>query len=179
MAEKSKKKDDQGSVQEFLHLHSKYQHRIYGFIMSFVADWNIADDIYQETLSVLWKKYSEFVPGTNFLSWAFTIAHFQILSHQKKQKTLKKHFSQATLDNLNEVAFSSVNESDQTLVALRNCVKKLSDRGKKLIKLRYENELTVAKIAERIQQSVHTLYKEYQKIHRQLFQCVRKQIRWD
>ena len=94
MVEKSKNGDNQDRVQEFLHLHSKHQHRTYGLIMSLVADWNITDDIY----------------------------------------------------------------SEQALIALRKCVKKLSDRAKELIKLRYENELTVVTISERIQQNIHTLY---------------------
>ena len=58
--------DSQGQ-QAFLRLLSEYQHRIYGFIMSLVGDWNETDDIYQETAGVLWKKVKDFEAGTVFV----------------------------------------------------------------------------------------------------------------
>ena len=166
-------------VQSFLHLHSSCQHRIYGFIMSFVADWNEADDIYQDTLSVLWRRFDEYVPGTDFLSWSFAIARYQILSHQKKQKTRRKYFSSATLANLQDVAAASVKDTDRSLAALRKCIRELSERSKHLLSLRYEDGASVQKIAQRVQTSAHTLYKQYRRIHAQLFRCMRKQLEWD
>lgn len=178
MAENDRKTDNQDRVQSFLVLHSACQHRIYGFIMSLIGDWNQADDIFQETTSTLWQKFDQFVPGTDFLSWALKIAHFQVLSHTKKKNTQQKHFSPQTLENITEIAISSTKDSDISLEALRECMKKLSERSKMLLSLRYEDGATVQKVAQRVQQSVHTLYREYQKIHTQLFQCIRKRMAW-
>jgi RNA polymerase sigma-70 factor (ECF subfamily) len=178
MSESIKKTESQDSVQDFLLMHASVQHRIYGFIMSFVGNWADTDDIYQETTSVMWKKFEEFTPGTDFLSWSLKIAHFQILSHKKKAIVSKKHFSQTTLENLYEVAISSVNDSGQTIDALRNCMMKLSEQSRNLLSLRYEDGITIPKVAQRIQRSVHTLYKEYRKIHTLLFRCVRKEMGW-
>ena len=147
--------------------------------MSIIGDWNQADDILQETMSVLWNKFDQFIPGTDFLSWALKVAHFQILSHIKIQKTQHKYFSQETIENISEIAVSSANDSDESLKALRKCMKKLSERSRKLLSLRYEDGATIQKIAQRIQQSVNTLYKEYQKVHYQLFQCIRRQMEWN
>ena len=170
---------DQDKVQSFLQLHTASQHRIYGFIMSLVSNWADSDDVYQETLSVLWKKFDEFVPGTNFLSWAFKIAHFQVLSYRAKKKIHRKYFSQAVVEKLSEVANSSASDSDLPRQALRKCVKKLPEQEKHLLALRYEDGATIKKIAQRIQRSVNTLYKTYSRIHVQLFNCIRKQLNWD
>lgn len=179
MNEQDERKPSQDQMQAFLELYSEYQHRIYGFIMSFVGDWNEADDIYQETQGVLWRKFEHYVPGTDFLSWSFKIAHFQILSYMKKKKTLKKYFCQASLENLGEVAVSSSSESDMSIDALRKCVKKLPEKSRKLLSLRYQERASVSKIALRLQLSANTLYKTYHKIHAQLFQCVRRQLGWE
>ena len=170
---------DQDRVQLFLRLHTANQHRIYGFIMSFVSNWTDSDDVYQETLSVLWKKFDEFVPGTNFLSWAFKIAHFQVLSYRKKKNIHRKHFSQAVVENLSEIANSSGNDSDMSLQALRKCIKKLPEQERRLLSLRYEDGATIKRVAQRIERSVNTLYKTYSRIHVQLFNCIRKQLDWD
>lgn len=54
--------------------------------MSAIGDWNQADDILQETMSVLWNKFDQYVIGTDFLSWALKVAHFQVLCHIKSRK---------------------------------------------------------------------------------------------
>ncbi len=149
------------------------QHRIYGFIMSLVGDWNEADDIYQETTYVLWRKFEEYTLGADFLRWSFKIARFQVMSHLKKKKTQKKYFLPATLENLNEAAMSPAEDSDMTIDALRKCVNELSRRSRDFLKLRYQDDASVPKIATRFQINVNTLYKQYQKIHAQLFRCIR------
>jgi RNA polymerase sigma-70 factor (ECF subfamily) len=172
-----KNKDER--IKVFLRLHSIYQHRIYGFIMSAIGDWNQADDIFQETMGVLWNKFDQFVFGTNFLSWALKVTHYQILSHIKKQTTQNKYFCQETIENIREIAVSSAYDSDESLKALRKCVKKLPEKSKKMLSLRYEDGASIQMIAQQIQQSVNTLYKSFQKIHYLLFQCIRKELEWD
>lgn len=167
---------DQDRIQDFLQLYAACQHRIYGFILSYVADWNEADDIYQETLCVLWKRFGEYVPGTDFLAWAFQVARFQVLAHWKRQRSQGRHFSQATLDNLHEVAAASVQDKEDSLQALRRCISRLSEQSRQLLMLRYTEGATVQAVSKRLRQSVNTLYKEYGKIHTHLFRCVRRQL---
>jgi len=171
--------NDNERVKVFLNLYSTYQHRIYGFIMSIIGNWDQADDILQETMSVLWNKFKQYEPGTDFLSWAMKVAHFQVLSHIKKQKIQNKYFSRKTIENISEIAASSSGDKDESLKALRQCMKKMSQRSRQLLALRYEDGATIQKIAQRIQESVNSLYKEYQRIHHQLFQCIRRQMGWD
>lgn len=178
MSENIEKLENQDAVQVFLEMLTPIQPRVYGFIMSFVADWNAADDIYQETTALMWKKFKEFTPGTDFLSWSLKIAHFHILSHLKKDKISKKHFSPVTLENLYDIAKSTTKDPNQSLDALRRCVQKLSEQNRKLLSLRYEDGITILKVSQRVQQSVHTLYREYRKIHMQLFRCVHREMGW-
>ena len=61
-------KDPQTDQYDFGRLFVQYQPRIYGYIRSLVADRSDAEDMLQETASVLWQKFDEFTPGTNFLA---------------------------------------------------------------------------------------------------------------
>ena len=45
------------------------QRRIYGLILALVPNGPDADDIPQETCAVLWQKFDEFDPGTNWADW--------------------------------------------------------------------------------------------------------------
>jgi RNA polymerase sigma-70 factor (ECF subfamily) len=53
---------------DFGRLFVRYQSRIYGFIRSLVVHRDDAEDLLQETASVLWRKFGEFRPGSDFLA---------------------------------------------------------------------------------------------------------------
>ena len=44
------------------------QSRLYGYIHSLVRDLNDADDLYQQTALILWKKFAEFDRGRSFFT---------------------------------------------------------------------------------------------------------------
>ena len=55
---------------EFAGLVRLHTGQVLAYINALVLDWNDADDLFQETCLVLWQKFDEFRPGTNFLAWA-------------------------------------------------------------------------------------------------------------
>jgi len=65
---------------EFLRLLMANQHRIFGFIFALVPDMEAAEDLQQETMLVMWEKYREFKPGTNFAAWGIQIARNKCIS---------------------------------------------------------------------------------------------------
>ena len=80
------------------------QSRIFAYIQSLVLDAEQASEILQGTNVVLWQKTDEFEPGTNFVAWAFRIAHFQILAHRKKQQRERLVFDDDMVGQLAQVA---------------------------------------------------------------------------
>lgn len=52
--------------EEFTRLLVQNQKRIMGLILALVPNGPDADDILQETCAVLWRRFVEFEPGTNF-----------------------------------------------------------------------------------------------------------------
>ena len=51
-----------------------------------IANHNDADDIMQETTIVMYEKFDSFEKGSDFLSWANTIAKYKTLEFLKKRK---------------------------------------------------------------------------------------------
>ncbi len=54
---------------QFVQLLTSHQARLYAYVLSLVADADQANDIMQETNTVLWVKSSDFEIGTNFSAW--------------------------------------------------------------------------------------------------------------
>lgn len=83
---------------DFGRLFVQHQSRIYGFIRSLVVHRADAEDLLQETASVLWRKFDEFRPGSNFLAWALQVARFQVMYFRQRQKRDVLQFSDKFVD---------------------------------------------------------------------------------
>ena len=162
-------------TQGFLRLFLKNQPRIYGFILAMVSNWSDADDIMQETTEVMWRKFQEFEPNTDFAAWGIKIARYKILEFRRERQNkpiLSDQSIQAIFDNLIEVK----HEDDERLIALQHCLGKLSDRDRRLIRLRYEQNITTKELAKRVNRPFHGLYKAMGRIHSALLLCVRRTL---
>ena len=54
-------------IEQFVSLLTRYQQRVYLFILSLVPDRADAEDVLQETNLVLWQKFDDFTPGSDSL----------------------------------------------------------------------------------------------------------------
>ena len=70
----------------FIQALTESQNRLYGYIFSLVGEHHAASDILQECNLVLWRKFGEFRPESDFIPWAFAIARFQVLAHLRDRK---------------------------------------------------------------------------------------------
>jgi len=152
------------------------QKRIYAFILGTVPNHGDADDLFQETILVMWSKFDGFTRGTSFTAWGITVAKYQILSARKRYSRRSLQFSQAALDLLQEESDPFVRQIDSRIQALRGCVRKLSRQDHELIQMRYEDEIAIKAIAERLGRSVQGVYKRIAHIHDALLRCIRRAI---
>ncbi|WP_414660671.1 sigma-70 family RNA polymerase sigma factor [Horticoccus sp. 23ND18S-11] len=84
----------------FTRLLLQHQKRIAGLIFSLVPRGADADDAMQETCAVLWRKFGEFEPGTDFRAWALRIARFQMLNHYRRRQRAQARLSDETIEAL-------------------------------------------------------------------------------
>ncbi len=56
----------------------RHQTQIFGFIYSLVRNFDDADDLFQQTSLVLWKKYDRYDPSKSFVAWACGVARFEV-----------------------------------------------------------------------------------------------------
>jgi RNA polymerase sigma-70 factor (ECF subfamily) len=159
---------------EFLRLLIVNQKRIYAFILGLVPNHQDAEDLFQQTVLVMWSKFDSFNKGTSFTAWGITIAKYQILSVRKQYSRTEKQFSQAALELLQDESDHFLEQIDSWMAALRRCVRQLNQRDYELIKMRYEDEITIKTIAARVGRSVQSVYKRIARIHDALLQCVRR-----
>ena len=161
---------------EFVRLLLKNERRIYAFIRSLLPNRDDAEDVLQETSIVLWKKFDQFEPGSDFAAWAFETARFEIKSHRRKDRRNLTGFSDRLLDTLADEAAASVRDISETEVALEHCLEALPKEDRELLLERYQPGASVANIAEGIGSPVQTIYSRLKRVRRGMMECVEREM---
>lgn len=170
---------DSPDYQEFISYLQQNKKRIFGFIFAAVPDYATAEDIMQDTIIRLWLKYSTFEPGTNFAAWGVSYAKYVIMEYRKKNRGSCVQFDNQSLDNLS-ILFESDRHVDYRVEALRDCLSKLPEASRQVIRMRYSDNLTIKSIAIRLGRSIPGMYKAMMKIQSLLQECVEGRLgRWN
>src|SRR5438876_4957436 len=69
---------------EFIIQLTAVQSSLWAYVFSLLPEHVAAQDVLQETNLTLWRKASDFQPGTSFLAWACQVAYFHVLSHRRR-----------------------------------------------------------------------------------------------
>jgi RNA polymerase sigma-70 factor (ECF subfamily) len=167
---------DMGVSRDFVRLLTTNQHKIYAYILTLVSDWDVADDVLQDTCEVMWSKYAQERPIKNFGSWAIQIAYNKVLNYYAKKGREHVLFSSAMLDDVAARAEDVSGQIGERVHALRHCLTKLSEHDQRLLRLRYEYGNTIKDIAQQLGRPIHGMYKTMARIHDALTRCVRRRL---
>jgi RNA polymerase sigma-70 factor, ECF subfamily len=167
---------DYSRANEFLQLLMKHQRQIYAFIQGMVPNRPDADDLFQETILLMWSRFDDFERDTNFTSWGITVAKYTVFTARKRHARQHRQFSpevQALLQRQSDHVFPHL---DRRSSALRRCLDKLNEQDLELIRLRYEEERPIKEIAEQRGRSLQSVYKRLARIHTLLLNCIRRTL---
>lgn len=157
----------------FVQLFLKSQRRIYGYVMAIVANPAEADDIVQEIATLLWKKFDEYKPDTNFAAWALATARFKVLRYLR-QKSYQRRFSSETLEAIEDIQFGNMAREEQTVEMLRECMERLKKEDRHVLSMRYEEEMTLQRLAGQLGLTVDSVFRQISRIHIALLNCIRR-----
>ena len=165
--------NDRNSV--FIELFSSNYTRIKSFILTLVPNTADADDIMQETSKILLEKFEDFEIGTNFLSWAFTIAKYQVLSYRRKNNT-KAPLSQELMDRLAAESYEPMEKESGRLDALRGCINDLNSKDKQLLDFRFVKRKTAREVSSIVGVAMNTVYRNESRILTLLMRCIHRKL---
>ena len=164
--------------EEFARLFSRNARRIYGFIMTLVFNHHDAEEVFQNTNVVLWNKFADFQPGSNFFAWASRIAYYEVLSLMKQQRR-SRTFSDEALELLANEAVALSDQSSERYEALEECLARLDAPDRELLQERYYYQRPPKQIAASQSKSVHAIYRALSRIHNVLLNCVQRNMKED
>jgi len=174
--EKPQNMDQRSLNSKFVELLTPNYYKIHSFISMLVPHKTDAEDILQTAITYMWEHFEDFKPGTNFLSWAFTISKYQVLTFRKKKQRSIVYFSQEAIQVIELENRKLCPEMDIRLDALNMCMKKLQNKNLTFIKKRFEKKKPIIDLAAEFGISVNTAYKRLAHLKSLLLNCIRKAI---
>lgn len=167
---------DQKRYEEFVGLIERHTGQILAYIDALLMNWADAEDIFQDTSMVLWQKFDEFKPGTNFLGWALRIADFRVM----KFHTKKSRYAAFTADLRETLMANLANRAAKddlltNLSQLSRCMEKLAENDRKTVTLCYIENVPVRNIAEAMDRSPQSVHNSLCRIRKWLLACIQRE----
>ncbi len=163
-------------TEDYAELMAAHQARLESFIRSLTGDADAARDILQETNVILLRKAREFEPGTNFTAWAFRIARFEVMTWRRKLGRSRLTFNDDLVDSLATTAERLDDGYESRVEALRECLEKLPERQRDVVRLRYLEEWSVADLAAKTGDKANAISQLLFRARQNLLRCVEKTL---
>lgn len=162
---------------KFLNVFTQHRNQIYSYIYSLLPNRDDAEDVFQRTSLILWRKFSEFDDTSSFFSWACGVAFYEVKNFirvaQRKRLQFRDDIIQQLADERVGIPQKKLN---QRATALQDCIQKLRDKDRELVDQVYRNQTAIKDVAEAAGSAIQTLYNRLNQIRRQLTHCIERTV---
>jgi len=169
--------EEERRVAVFSDLLAANRSRLFGYIYAMLHNMSDAEDLYQQTTVLLWEKFGEFEPGTDFGSWALKFAYYNTKNFQRSQGRSRVFFSEAVMEKV-AASYGSAQQADSSdqLKALANCLSQMSDTNQQLLRLRYSENTSVKRLSEIERKTEAAMSMVLTRLRKSLLRCVTKHL---
>lgn len=161
----------------FVPLFTASERRLRSFIFGMVPSLQDVDEIMQEVSIVLWKKFHQYEPGTEFIRWAYAVARYEVLLYRRKKARDRLCFSEELLDLLADEYPEDNDVLEAERSALNICLKKMAQGERELLLMVYSKDLKINEIADASGWTATSLYKRLNRMRERLLTCVENRVR--
>ncbi len=161
---------------DFLAYFSADCERLHAYIYSLLPHHADADDVFQRCSLLLWRKFETFDQDRDFLSWACGVAFYEVKNFLRTAQRDRLQFNEALIELLAEERSNDLPLQPARLTALRQCLRKLTERQQQLVAHAYGSGQTLADLAAATGRSAQTLYNQLNTIRRKLAACVEARL---
>ena len=161
---------------EFTALWVKAQPTVSSYIFSAIRDTHRAEDLLQDVAGAAVAEFAEYDRDRPFLNWVLGIARFRILNYYRSERRDRLVFDQDTLVALADAHESIESSEGERRHALRECLKKTHERGRRTLTMRYVENLSVKSIADRMETTPNAISLLLYKVRAALAKCIEERL---
>lgn len=172
LKQKQSESAEQNRAETFLAFYAQNHSRLSALVHTLVPCWQDAEEIVQDSLVVLWRKFDEFDPKTSFFAWAAKVAQYEVLSYRRKHQARIVVLSDEILQAVAQTAVDQLDDMELHQEVLEGCIKKLGDPDREIVNLRYRDGGNIQSTADALNRSTGHVQRILRKIRSKLLRCI-------
>jgi RNA polymerase sigma-70 factor, ECF subfamily len=160
----------------------RYHIELLTYARSLLGSYAAAEDVVQEAMLVVVRKFDQFQEGTSMLAWCRSIVRLEVLRLKQKLHR-ERSLTERLLDDAVDAAFDefqtakNIDESASSREALESCLQRVSERGQNVLKARFIEEMSYEQIGHRIGMTLEAVRKMLFRVKKQVRSCVETSLR--
>ena len=164
------------SKTQFIEAFTESQAALLAFCMASVNHREDAQDVYQKTCVVLWKKSEDWDPSTPFLRWAYAVARYEVLAYVRDRARERLVFDDDVVAAMAGISIEIGQKQSDRMDAMQGCVQKLTPEQQQLLSDYYVKGYTFKEIAERTGKSLGSVKMMTMRLRKSLGTCIEAQL---
>ncbi|MEP3478966.1 MAG: sigma-70 family RNA polymerase sigma factor [Fuerstiella sp.] len=167
---------DENSFQSFLNI-TENRSRIFAVIVAMVRDFEIGEELFQETVIEILRSEDRFDPSRSFMPWACGIARNVVQRYWRGQENAPTSGIGEMLSDLALV--TAEGEADvwrRERSALRRCFQQLPQRMQDLLMLRYGHNIKGQDLADSVAIKAGSIRTTLLRLRGQLRSCIQNRV---
>lgn len=148
------------------------------YLRSSVGQATTAEDLFQETMVVAWRRFEEFDRTRPFGPWLRGIARNLLLAHYRERKRDMLLCNEAVLEHLDrrveQLAQRPGDTWEEKIAGLTDCLEHLPDEYREPLELHYRDQHNTHTISGLLAMSREAVKKRLQRARAKLVDCLRR-----
>lgn len=162
--------------EEFTQFWLKAEPSISAYVFASVSGFHDAEDTVQRIAQELAQRFDEYQPNRPFLGWALWIARSRVIDFYRKQGRSQLVFSPELLSRLAKTISQQAEVRNHRREALEACLDQLPDKSRRLLDLRYVEELSAADVAREVGSTSGSVRVLLSRVRTALADCIQRRL---
>lgn len=158
-------------TEAFLKEFALHHDRLFAYLFSLLPHRPDAEDVFQRTSLILWQKFDQWEPTSDFLAWACGVAFYEVRNFIRVASRDRLRFGETLLETLSKERTAALKQRDERVAALQECLKKLDQDERELLQRAYIDDESIRELAARDGRAAQTLYNRLNLLRKRLLEC--------
>lgn len=168
--------DEKQSREEFAKTWLRAEPSISAYIFASISAFHDAEDVLQQVAQTLARRFEEYDSDRPFVGWALWIAKSKVIDFYRKQSRSRIVFSDSMLDQLANTIAEHSEDHSRRREALEACLDDLPSNSRKLLDLRYVDELSAGEVANAVGSTDGSVRVLLSRVRSALAACIERRI---
>jgi len=168
--------DESQKREEFTHRWLEAEPSISAYVFASIKGFHDAEDVVQRIAQELARRFDEYDSGRPFVGWALWIAKSRVIDFYRAQGRTRVVFSDELLSQLADTFAQQADGRSGRREALEACLDELPPRSRRLLELRYVDELSAAEAAREICSTEGSVRVLLSRVRTVLASCIERRL---